>query len=127
MMELILGIGGLLTGAGGMLLFYPQVKRQKDIENRMKAAEIEVKQSEEWKKLYQEERNELLAFRKEHDEIVAQKDAKIDELYTIISHQRDCKAELSKENTELQVEKTRLTILKCEVPNCPKRQPPTGY
>ena len=78
-------------------------------------------------KLYQEERNELLAAHKERDEIVAAKDAKIDTLYEQISQQRDCKANLSKENAALQVENTRLCLLKCEKPNCPHRQPPTGY
>lgn len=108
-------------------LFYPQVKKNKDLENEEKEINNEANLAEEWMKLYQEERNELLAAHKERDEIVAAKDAKIDELYEQISKQRDCKADLSKENATLQVENTRLCMLKCEKPNCPHRQPPTGY
>lgn len=107
--------------------FYPQLRKNKDLENKEKEIDNEANLAEEWMKLYQEERNELLAAHKERDEIVAAKDAKIDTLYEQISQQRDCKANLSKENAVLQVENTRLCLLKCEKPNCPHRQPPTGY
>lgn len=121
MLEIIVtGIISLITGAGGMLLFYPQTRKSKNLEN-------EAKQSEEWKKLYEEERHLRDEDRKVWEEERARYETKIDTLYDQISHQRDCKAELSKINATLQVENTRLCMLKCEVPACPNRKPPTGY
>ncbi len=117
---IIASVVSLITGAGATVLFFPQIRKSKNLEN-------ESRQSEEWAKLYQEERNELLSTQKERDRIIAEKDAKIEALYAKISEQRDCKAELSKENTALQVENVKLCLLKCEVPNCPQRKPPTGY
>lgn len=96
-----------------MVLFFPQERKSKILSN-------EARQSEEWKKLYDEER----AAREEERNRL---ESKIDKLYDQISHQRDCKAELSKENATLQVENTRLCLFKCEIPKCPNRQPPTGY
>lgn len=120
-------IAGAIAGGIMTLIFYPQLRKNKDLENKEKEIDNEANLAEEWMKLYQEEHNELLAAHKERDEIVAAKDAKIDTLYEQISQQRDCKANLSKENAALQVENTRLCLLKCEKPNCPHRQPPTGY
>ena len=91
-------IAGAIAGGIMTLIFYPQLRKNKDLENKEKEIDNEANLAEEWMKLYQEERNELLAAHKERDEIVAAKDAKIDTLYEQISQQRDCKANLSKEN-----------------------------
>lgn len=121
MLELIVtGIVSLFTGAGAMILFWPQERKSKMLAN-------EARQSEEWKKLYEEERNMREEDRKEWEGERTRLEEKIDSLYDSISHQRDCKAELSKENAKLQVDNTRLCMLKCEVPNCAHRKPPTGY
>ena len=72
------------------------------------------------KKLRQEERTEWEIERN-------QLNGKIDALFDQINKHRDEKAEVIKENTRLEVENTRLSMLKCEVINCIKRQPPTGY
>lgn len=121
MIEIILtSVVSVLTGAGSMLLFFPQMRKSKILEN-------EAKQSEEWKKLYDEERNLRELDRKRWDEERNQLDTKIDSLYDSITHHRDDKAALNKNNAKLEVENMRLCMLKCEVVNCPNRKPPTGY
>lgn len=102
------------------LVFFPQLRNSKKIDN-------ESKQSEEWRKLYEEANEELKEERKRFDDMVAVKDNKIDALFTEISKHRDEKAEKSNKIASLEVENTRLCILKCEVPACPNRKPPTGY
>lgn len=110
MIEIIVAIvSGVLAGGLSPFLFLRQNKDAKEIEN-------ESHQSEEWCKLYEEECKE----RKERD-------AKIDELYKEISVHRDAKGEMAKRISKLEVENTRLKLLMCEVPSCPKRKPQTGY
>lgn len=110
----------LILGIGSTLLFYPQSKKEKNIQN-------ESKQSDEWRKLYEEQSEELKGERKRHEDHIIAKDQKIDSLYCEISRHRDEKAEKSNRIAELEVDNTRLCLLKCEVPNCPNRKPPTGY
>lgn len=110
MIEIIVAIvSGVLAGGLSPFLFFRQDKAAKEIEN-------ETHQSEEWHKLYEEECNE----RKERD-------AKIDNLYVEINKHRDAKAGLARRISELEVENTKLKLMMCEVPSCPKRQPKTGY
>lgn len=105
----VTAIVGCIAGNIMMFLFLPQEKKAKNLEN-------EAKQSEEWKKLYEEAHAESRA-----------KDEKIDSLYAEITKHRDEKAEKSVRIAELEVENAKLRILKCEVPSCPNRKPPTGY
>lgn len=111
--SIITAIVGIITGAGSVLLFFPQIRKSKILEN-------EAKQSEEWQKLYNEEKERRQTEREASD-------SKIDSLYKKISDVRDEKAEMAKRITELEVENTRLKLLKCEKPGCGTRQPPTGY
>jgi len=121
MTEIIISsLVSLITGIGATVLFFPQTRKAKNLEN-------EAKQSEEWKKLYDEERKMSAEERKEWEADRTRMDAKIDELFAQITKHRDEKAEITKINTQLEVEVTRLRLLKCEVVNCPNRQPPTGY
>lgn len=121
MIELIMtSVVSLVTGAGSMLLFFPQMRKSKILEN-------EAKQSDEWRKLYAEEKKLRQEERTEWEIERNQLNGKIDSLFDQINKHRDEKAEVIKENTRLEVENTRLTMLKCEVINCVKRQPPTGY
>ena len=106
---IISAIIGIVGGSVSTFMFFPQIRKNKNIEN-------EAKQSEEWRKLYEEAKSEI-----------KEKDLKIDSLYLKIEEHRDAKVELHKENKTLVVENTRLQILKCEVPLCPKRTPPTGF
>lgn len=121
MIELIItSIVSLFTGVGSVLLFFPQVRRSKILEN-------EAKQSEEWHKLYLEEKDRREEDRKEWQNDRTQLESKIESLYQRISQVRTEKAETVKQNTKLEVENTKLCLLKCEVPNCTNRKPPTGY
>ena len=117
---IITGVVSLITGAGGMFIFYPQMRKSKILEN-------EAKQSEEWKKLYEEERTMREEDRKTWESERTRLETKIDSLYEQIKQHRDEKAVLTKTNTSLEVDNTRLCLLKCEQPNCDKRKPPTGY
>lgn len=110
----------LITGAGSILLFFPQIRKSKIIENN-------AAQSQEWMKLYKEEKDCRENERKQWDAERAEYDQKIDSLYERISKHRDEKAEMTKSNTKLEVENTRLCLLKCEIPACPNRKPPTGF
>lgn len=110
MIEIVTAIAsGILAGGLTPFLFFRQDRNSKEIDN-------EAKQSEEWKKLYEETKEEL-----------NERDAKIDELYQQIHNQRDTEAEMAKHITEIEVENTKCKLLMCEVPSCPKRQPQTGY
>lgn len=113
-------LGGLLSGViayiGGSIttfLFLPQIRKSKNLEN-------ESKQSDEWKKLYDESSKDSV-----------EKSNKIEELYKEIAKQRDEKSELHKQVSILSSEnaslKTSLQYLRCEKPGCPHRTPPTGF
>lgn len=105
-LTIILSIATLIIGGGG-LLYYKQNKLAKELEN-------EAKQSEEWRKLYEEMKAEA-----------KERDAKIDDLYTQIKAHRDEKAELRTTIADLQVKVTSLKYTKCEKLYCAERVPPT--
>lgn len=121
MIEVIISSAvSLILGIGSTVLFFPQTRKEKNLQN-------EAKQAEEWKKLYDEERKARDEDQKDWEQERTRLDAKIDDLYVQINRHRDEKAEIIKRNTKLEVENTRLTMLKCEVVNCLNRKPPTGY
>ena len=121
MIELIVSsVVSLLVGAGSTVLFAPQIRKSKILEN-------EAKQAEEWRKLYEEERKRSAEEEREWREERKRLDDKIDDLYAQITKHRDEKAEKSKRIAQLEVENTRLEMLKCEVVKCINRKPPTGY
>ena len=100
-----------LVGAfgGATLLFYRQNKVSKELDN-------EAKQSDEWRKLYEMEKDEVNDLNK-----------KIDTLYDEIRKHRDEKNTMAKRITELEIDNTKSQIYRCEVAGCARRQPPTGY
>lgn len=114
--QIITGIVGMVCGNIMMFLLLPQKRKSEDLKNDAQNIENEAKQSEEWRKLYDEAHTENI-----------EKDKKIDALYMEITRHRDEKAGLHIKITELSVENTRLKILKCEKPSCIDRHPPTGY
>lgn len=121
MIEVIISsIVSLVLGIGSTIMFYPQTRKEKNLQN-------EAKQADEWKKLYDEERKARDEDQKDWMVERDRLDKKIDDLYMQINKHRDEKAEVIKRNTTLEVDNTRLTMLKCEVVNCPNRKPPTGY
>lgn len=117
---IISSVVSLVLGIGSTILFYPQTKREKNLQN-------EAAHSEEWRKLYEEERKardeDTKDWKAERDRL----EQKVDDLFTLINKHRDEKAEMTKRNTKLEVDNTRLSMLKCEVINCINRKPPTGY
>lgn len=109
--EIIVTAFTALVGAlgGGSLLFFRQNKTAKKIEN-------ESNQAAEWKKLYDESKSDN-----------AEKEKKIDGLYDEIKELRSEITSNAKRIAELEVENTRMSIYKCELPGCKLRKPPTGY
>lgn len=105
---IVAAIVGLLSAfGGGSIIYARQTRRLKEIEN-------EAKQSDEWRKLYEEMKKEAV-----------ERDRKIDDLYGEISKHRDEKVEMRKELARLEVQVAKLGYTKCEVLYCPDRVPPT--
>ena len=107
---IIISLGGaLLTGGGALsLLYYKENRRAKQIDNEKSIIE-------EWQGVANDRRLRC-------DELKASldnKDRKIDELYKENS-------ELRKRNDKLSSANTALSIFKCKVVGCDKRQPPFG-
>lgn len=92
-----------------VFLLFPQERKSKIIEN-------EAKQSEEWRKLYNEEREER-----------SRLNTKIDDLYVQVNLLRNEIADKSDEVSKLSTENAQLKVLKCTKPGCPNRQPPSNY
>jgi chromosome segregation ATPase len=120
MVEVLVAIVGIVAGNLSALMFFPQMRRTKVLENASK-------ECEEWKKLYSTLKDELKTEKEEHVAEIKRKDEKIDSLYAAISKHRDDKSDLCQRVAELEVENTKLKILKCEIAGCLKRTPPTGY
>lgn len=113
---IVSAIIGMICGNLMALLLFPQKRKSENLKNAAQDIENEAKQSNEWHKLYEEERDENKALNQ-----------KIDALYDEISKLRDRIVQLLNQISELLMENTKLKILKCEKPSCPNRQPPTGY
>ena len=103
----VIGIAGAF--GGGSIIFARQTRKMKEIEN-------EAKQSDEWRKLYEEMKGE-----------VKERDVKIDELYIQINNHRDVEITLQKKITQLEVSNTKLQLTHCQVKGCVNREPPSGY
>ena len=103
----IISLVGLITGGG--VLFYRQNKISKKIEN-------ESRQSEEWRKLYDNSRKEE---QMKEDEIKMLTD-KITGLYNELT---DTRGRVSK--LELAADLNKIYI--CKTKNCEKRDPKSGY
>lgn len=105
------GIGGL-GGICSFFLFYRENKRAKQLENEHKAND------EVWALVekYKKENDDL---KKEFNETLDKKDNKIESLFKE-------KGELMKRNDKLSSTVAALTILRCKVVGCAKREPPMG-
>ena len=97
--NIVLTLVGMVCGNITMFLLLPQKRKSENLKNETLGIENQAKQSDEWYKLYEEERNENKELNK-----------KIDSLYEELAKERDMKNQLYIQNTELQVENTRLTI-----------------
>jgi len=101
--QIIIALIGAACGGGlTTLLFLPQARRAKELENENKAID-------QWKELYE---------RLEQDSI--SKSNLIDRVFSDLRKSQERAITLSSDNA-------RLEILKCECVNCPTRKPPIGY
>ncbi len=121
MAEWVTAIVALLGGIGGLggilsiFLFYGENKRSKQLENEHKA-------NSEWSDLVDKHKlreKDLEAAIKDRDATISVKDNKIDSLYKENN-------ELRKRNDKLSSKVAVLSVLRCKVVGCGKRQPPIG-
>lgn len=100
-----------LVGAlgGGGLLYFRQNRR-------LKETEVEAKQSEEWKKLYETS-----------DKDSREKDLKIDALYAERQRLLERLIERERVISQKDIEIERLSFARCDVNECRKRKPPRRY
>lgn len=114
--NIIATLVGMVCGNIMMFLLLPQRRKSEDLKNEAQDLENEATQSEEWQKLYNEEREQI-----------SKLNSKIDSLYEELTKVRNENSLLHEQLTEAKIENTKLKLLKCERPACPQRQPPTGY
>lgn len=114
--QIVSAIVGMVCGNIMMFLLLPQKRKSEDLKNKAQDLENEATQSEEWQKLYLEEREQITKLNQ-----------RVDSLYEELTKSRSENSSLYDQITELKVDNTKLKLLKCEKPACPHRQPPTGY
>lgn len=104
-------VGSLCSLAGivSSFLYYRQTKVSKDLEN-------DAKRIEEWRKLYEESKLDSKI-----------KDEKIDRLYTEIREREHSMHEVRNQHEAVKLENMCLTIYKCNVAGCSKREPKSNY
>lgn len=107
----------------GFILFYRQNKKAKELENDGKQNENIDKLVETTQKVidiledkFNDSENDSKAKGAKIDELLKEKETLISEKFQLLKEKQRAELELIKAN-----------YLKCEVQNCPKRQPPTGY
>ena len=109
LISIITAIIGLVTGGGiTAFVYFPQIKRNKELLNRTAELENEQKVIEQWKELYQTSEDGRKA-----------QSAHIDRLYGDLKNSRH-------QNNDLRAENTALQIFKCENISCQNRIPPIG-
>ena len=121
---LISVIGGVnLLELIGFFVFYRQNKKSKELDNDNKAAnnfdkvvEVNKEVIDMLKENYKELDDECDKQAKDIDKLQADKQAMMEE-----------KLQLMEQIHTLKMEKKLAEFKKCEVKNCPNRQPPTGY
>lgn len=114
---IITSIVSCLTGGSlSAIFFYPQMKKGREIDNDIKIAD-------QLRQIVGHEEEQIGKLEAKVDQLETEKDL----LHSEINRHRDEKVLLRERNVELEVENTRLKLLKCEVPACPRRKPPTGY
>lgn len=107
----------------GVLLFYDSRKRNEAAKAKLAEAEARKVEeenlsarAEEWRKLYEEERN-----------VEKELNAKIDKLDQEKNDDRQRIRELQEKNMKLTLELQAANFMRCEIKKCTGRQPPTGY
>ena len=101
---------------GSTVLMYKQNKRRAVLEN-------EAFEGEEWKKLYEEEKERVLYWEQKYAEL----QCKRDELEDLFNKHRDEKAQLRIQLMDEKVRCEQLDRMKCEVRGCTNRRPPSEF
>lgn len=101
---------------GSTILMYKQNKQKAVLEN-------EAFEGEEWKKLYEEEKNRVLYWEQKYDEL----QNKRDEIEELLNKHRDEKAQLRVQLMDEKVKNEQLDRMKCEVRGCANRRPPSEF
>lgn len=114
--QIITAFVGMICGNITMFLLLPQKRKAENLKNEAQNLENEAAQSEEWQKLYNEEREQI-----------SKLNAKIDSLYEELTKSRNENYMLHEQLTKAKIENTKLELLKCKKSACSERQPPTGY
>lgn len=110
MTVIVSALSALLGALGGSgLLYFRQNRKLKEIE-------VEAKQSEEWKKLYETS-----------DTDSREKDHKIDALYSERQGLLERLIEKERVIASKDIEMERLSFARCDVNECRKRKPPRRY
>lgn len=115
--EVITGIASILiTGGGITVIATIKDKKYEAVQNNiLKLIESVSKTNNAWEKITEQKSDDIREARKD----IEAKDAKIDSLYSTISHLRN---ELDTKRTEAAV----LQVIKCKIMGCEKREPPLG-
>ncbi len=100
-------IVGALSGGG--IIYYRQNRRMKEVE-------VDAKQSDEWKRLYEKS-----------DEDSREKDRKLDALYTERQQMYNQLIERDRTIARKDITIERLRFTRCDVNGCRRRRPPREY
>ena len=98
---------GALSGGG--IIYYRQNRRMKEVE-------VDAKQSDEWKRLYEKS-----------DEDSREKDRKLDALYTERQQMYNQLIERDRTIARKDITIERLRFTRCDVNGCRRRRPPREY
>jgi len=118
----------IVTLLGGQsILFYRQNKKMKKLENKEKEISNDAKVSDGWQEYVTELKGEKKELKDEIEMLKREHNEEKEKLEKTISDYRDKYYACREEKESLKVENVKLTLLKCEIPSCPTRKPPSGY
>lgn len=107
----------------GVFMFHDARRRKEEATARKEEANARKVETDnitsyaaEWKELYEKKEAK-----------VQEQDKKIDQLYAEKNEDRLRIRELMEKNTTLELENQKLTVKRCDVRGCGKRQPPNDY
>lgn len=108
---IVTSIGTLvgLIGGGAGIIYWRENKALKAAEAKNALTDVEMKQAEEWNKLYREQK--------------ARADEKSERLRSLYQERESMRKEISDRDIKIE----RLCWFYCIIPSCPHREPPHRY
>ena len=108
---IVTSIGTLvgLIGGGAGIIYWRENKALKAAEAKGALTDVEMKQAEEWNKLYKEQKSRA--------------DEKSERLRNLYQERDEYREQIRKRDMQIE----RLCWFYCTAPSCPKRQPPHRY